>query len=126
MRPGDAADAAHADGQRLGDAVVLVAVRSDAVGQFLGMWAWASGTSGTAPTATRDTHILAQALDHALDEKRKEGPGMNMRAGGGGGQGCIRREGASEAIRQAVRGGCQSGWGRLLSVTHAMEAGTWR
>ena len=41
------------------------------------------------------------------------------------GQGCIRREGASEAereaVRQAVGGGCQSGWGRLLSVTNATE-----
>ena len=31
---------------------------------------------------------------------------------------------ALEAVRQAVRGGCQSGWGRLLSVTNAIEAGT--
>ena len=41
---------------------------------------------------------------------------------GGGGHGCIRREGFSEgtpeALRQAVGGGCQSGWGRLLSVTN--------
>ena len=44
----------------------------------------------------------------------------------GRGQGCIRREGASEAVRQAVGGGCQSGWGRLLSVTNAVEAGTCR
>ena len=29
-------------------------------------------------------------------------------------------------VRQAVGGGCQSGWGRLLSVTNAVEAGTWR
>ena len=45
-------------------------------------------------------------------------------------RGCIRREGAleaaPEAVRQAVRGGCQSGWGRLLLVTNAVEAGTWR
>ena len=44
-------------------------------------------------------------------------------------QGCIRREGTSEAapeaVRQAVGGGCQSGWGRLLSVTN-VEAGTCR
>ena len=43
---------------------------------------------------------------------------------------CNRREGASEAapgaVGQAVGGGCQSGWGRLLSVTSAIEAGTWR
>ena len=45
-------------------------------------------------------------------------------------QGCIRREGASEAAQEAVRqtvgGGCQSGWGRLLSVTNALKGGTWR
>ena len=45
-------------------------------------------------------------------------------------QGCIRREGTSEAapeaVRQAVGGGCRSGWGRLLSVTNAVEAGAWR
>ena len=39
-----------------------------------------------------------------------------------------RREGTSEvapeAIRWAVGGGCQSGWGRLLSVTNAIDAGT--
>ena len=50
--------------------------------------------------------------------------------GGWGGQGCMRREGtpeaAPQAVRQAVGGGCQSGWGRLLSVTNATEAGTCR
>ena len=50
--------------------------------------------------------------------------------GGGRGQGCSRMEGVSEvaleAVRQAVGGGCQSGWGRLLLVTNAIEAGTWR
>ena len=30
-----------------------------------------------------------------------------------------------EAVRQAVGGGCQIGWGRLLSVINPMEAGTW-
>ena len=35
-------------------------------------------------------------------------------------------EGAPEAVRQAVGGGCRGGWGRLLSVTNAVEAGTWR
>ena len=43
---------------------------------------------------------------------------------------CIRRGGASkvvsEAVRQAVGGCFQSGWRRLLSVTNAIEAGTWR
>ena len=51
-------------------------------------------------------------------------------------QGCIRREGTSEAAPEAVSwavgGGRQSGWGRLLSVTNAVDAwhpklpGTWR
>ena len=43
-------------------------------------------------------------------------------------QGCIRREGTSEvapgAVRSAVGGGCQSGWGQLLSLTNAIEPGT--
>ena len=68
--------------------------------------------------------------------KRRKKEGVRGGAGGGGGLwpatlpwapvkggwgGCIGREGASEtapaAVRQAVGGGCQSGWGRLLSVT---------
>ena len=52
---------------------------------------------------------------------------LGMTGCGGGGQGCIGREGASgaarEAVMQAVGGGCQSGWGRGWSVTNAMEAG---
>ena len=48
----------------------------------------------------------------------------------GGDQGCIRREGTSEAapeaVRQAVGGGCQSSWRRLLSVTNAIQSGTCR
>ena len=35
-------------------------------------------------------------------------------------------EAAPEALGQAVGGGCESVWGRLLSVTNAIEAGTWR
>ena len=37
---------------------------------------------------------------------------------------CIQTEKASEAAPEAVQqavGGCQSGWGRSLSVTHAFE-----
>ena len=45
-------------------------------------------------------------------------------------QGCIRREGtpagARESVRQAIGGGCQSGWGRLLPVTNAVWAGIGR
>ena len=36
---------------------------------------------------------------------------------------CMRPPGA---VRQAVGGGRQSDWGWLLSVTNAIEAGTWR
>ena len=54
--------------------------------------------------------------------KEQQPDGMSHR-----GQRFIRREGASEAApRQAVGGGCQRGWGRLLSVTNAVEAGTCR
>ena len=46
-----------------------------------------------------------------------------IRGAGGGGQGCVRRDGTSEAapeaVGQAVGGGCQSGWRRLLLVTNA-------
>ena len=45
-------------------------------------------------------------------------------------QGCSRREGTSEAAPEAVKSavgeGCPSGWGRLLSVIHAIEAGICR
>ena len=50
--------------------------------------------------------------------------------GRNGGGGCIRREGTlaapPEVVGQAVGGGCQSGWGQLLSVTNANETGAWR
>ena len=46
------------------------------------------------------------------------------------GQGCKSREGTSEAapeaVGQAVGGGSPSGCGQLLSVTSAIERGTWR
>ena len=35
-------------------------------------------------------------------------------------------EASPQAVRQAVGRGCQIGWGRLLSVTNAIEAGTCR
>ena len=31
-----------------------------------------------------------------------------------------------DLVGQAVGGGCQSGWGRLLSVINAVEVGAWR
>ena len=47
--------------------------------------------------------------------------------GEGGWAGMRGREAAAPgAVRQAVGGGCRSGWGRLLSVTNASEAGTGR
>ena len=45
-------------------------------------------------------------------------PPLGLRAGGG--------DGGMGGGRQAVGRGCQSGWGRLRSVTNAVEAGTWR
>ena len=36
------------------------------------------------------------------------------------------QRGGPAAVRQAVGGGCQSGWGRLLSVTNPIQAGAWR
>ena len=56
--------------------------------------------------------------------------GMIKKGGVGcvGGRDALERQGTLEAapraVRQAVGGGCQSGWGRLLSVTNAIEAGT--
>ena len=65
--------------------------------------------------------------------KVRKKPLPNVLKGGGvqegKGWGCSRRGGTSEAapdtVRQAVGGGCQSGWGRLRSVTNVIEAGTW-
>ena len=77
--------------------------------------------SGGAPR----THPLELHDGHWVGKCPK--PGLQ---GSGGEQGCIRREGTSEAapeaVSQAVGGGCRSGGGRLLSVTNAIEAGTWR
>ena len=54
----------------------------------------------------------------------------DLAPGSAKGQGGIRRERVSvvapEAGREVVGGGCQSGGGWLLSVTNAIEAGTWR
>ena len=57
-------------------------------------------------------------------------PYPRARGGGGAGMHWKGREGASEAapgaVKQAVGGCCRSGWWRLLSVTNAIETGTWR
>ena len=72
----------------------------------------------------------APSAPAALDQPFFFGASKNsapLEGGWGGGQGSIRREGASETaaetVRQAVGGGCQSSWGRLLSVMNATEAG---
>ena len=62
--------------------------------------------------------------------KRVAVPEVSAPGGFGGGAdlgpGVQQNGRGSEAVGQAVGGGCQSGWGRLLSVTNAIEAGTWR
>ena len=65
---------------------------------------------GVCPPPFRRQTISLEAVDMGVD------------------QGCLGREGTSEAAPEAVRqadgGGCQSGWRRLLSVTNAVEAST--
>ena len=71
------------------------------------------------------------ALHGDLGEGGLRGRG-GMFGGAGGAFGAVARVSgpmpspAPEVVRQAVGGGCRSGWGRLLSVTNAVEAGTWR
>ena len=85
------------------------------------------------PPSPQHRHIPIQhAFSTQLGPIKQLSPAMEGHAGppagtrperpGGGGQGCIRREGATEVVKRAVGGGCQSGWGRLLSVTNAVEA----
>ena len=75
---------------------------------------------------------MCRRLHNGLEGSWQQGKavGMGTLAGEGAGQGCIRREGTSEAapaaVRKAVGGGCRSGWGRLLSVINAIEAGLCR
>ena len=74
---------------------------------------------------------MKEAID-LLKVRALQGPGQRtpQRGRPDCAQGCTRREEASEAVPetvgQAVGGGCQSGWGRLLSVTNAIKAGAWR
>ena len=70
-------------------------------------------------------HLCGDALDPAGPLPLPKAPALFVPPKGAT-WGCITREGAPAAVRQAVGGGCQSGWGRLLSVTNAIEAGTWR
>ena len=52
--------------------------------------------------------------------------GRGRGRGRGGGRDALEGKAPPKAVRQAVGGGCQSGWGRLLSVTNAIEPGTGR
>ena len=87
------------------------------------------------PTPPPQVEALGRGMAHVRGDSRVVQPSAIGKGGGGGqglgtGQGCVGREGASEAapeaVRHAVGGGCRSGWGRLMSVTNAVEAGTWR
>ena len=62
------------------------------------------------PPACRPNRMFA--LESVLARDALEGGGTS--------------EAAPAAVRQAVGGGCRSGWGRLLSVTHAIESGALR
>ena len=78
---------------------------------------WFRLTVGSDPPQAIDFQVLA-AFAHGFPQPPD-----------GGGQGCIRRERTSEpapeTFRQAV-GRLPKRLGRLLSVTNAIEAGTWR
>ena len=89
------------------------------------LWFYPLLTPGVCQRMCRgSTAVCASSAN--TEYHKGQGWAWTMRAG----QGCIRRKGTSEAapeaVRQAVGGGCQSGWGRLPSVTNAIEAGTWR
>ena len=66
---------------------------------------------------THDTKALSEAWGGWGFDVQEGGRGSCVQEahhrGRGEGQGCIRREGASKAVRQAVGGGCQSGYCRL-------------
>ena len=88
-------------------------------------WGWASVRSAPC-RASPSCWPLGRAKSRRRSGRRPlhrcTGPrlrkGLGTAVGGGGrGQGCVRREGTSEAapgaVRQAVGGGCRSGWGAV-------------
>ena len=95
-----------------------------------------NGTTQWDPPAMPATQAAKSAPYHATSTSTMAGPvkPAAQRRGAARGQrgapGMHERGGASEAapavVRQAVGGGCQSGWGRLLSVTNTIEAGACR
>ena len=97
------------------------------------LWLWVSVMSEASESVSTSSFGNCAGSTAAVRRGHTVGPALaaptastdhNTRAG------MHRREGtseaASEAVRQAVGGGCQSGWGRLLSVTNAIETGTCR
>ena len=83
----------------------------------------ATAQSDAQPQSAGRPHVLPGAVGHAkrcaISHVRTPPPeSRHVRHG----QGCSRREGtleaAPEAVRQVAGGGCQSGWGRLLSVNN--------
>ena len=101
------------------------------------------GGGGSCSRATRTTAAGLQRLPNDIMSPPSTGTHHRIRTSpwvrasatwcvqrSGQPQRCIRRErtseAAPEAVRQAVGGGCQSGWGRFLSVTNATQAATWR
>ena len=94
---------------------------------FSGPWSVKCG--GSSPTQT----VCEGVTRGVWGAKRGAGLEAGVRWGGGGGGflqqrvwGAVTHQAAPAAVRQAVGVGCQSGWGQLLSVTNAIEAGTWR
>ena len=81
-------------------------------------------------SATNEESGIGGRLTDGLENPDSNQPQVCARGVGRRGQRCIRMKGTSqaapEAVRQAVGGGCESGWGRLLSVTIALEPGSYR
>ena len=74
--------------------------------------------SGCCPHSPRPQRVLTHSAHSPILYPPPPPQGRILRAG--------TSEMAAEAVGQAVGGVCQSGWGPLLSVTNAVEAGTWR
>jgi len=93
----------------------------------------APDTRGPGQDRVLDLQALGRRCEQTFDASSAlySASAVNVEADGdsmGREQGCTRREGTSEAApeaaRRAVGGGCQNGWGRLLSITNPIEAGT--
>ena len=97
---------------------------------------WSSGHSPRAFPATAAARSPASqycSTRHSAPSCSKWSTSSTCGTGGrgrGGWRGVVvgveEGSGTGKAVGQAVGGGCRSGWGRLLSVTNAVEASTWR